>query len=258
MLDQVPSPRSRLSSLLIWAGMVLIIVGGVVAGPHLVSGMPLPILSPSPGTISPSPSPLPPTPTPGEVLAPTLTPTPAVVPSPTATPTPLPPSPTPTPAIYLPTRIVIPSVGIDAPVVPTHWEMQEVAGDHQPVWVVPDAPYVGWHETSAPLGWPGNTVLNGHNWPENGPFRLLYKVQVGDPVILYSGPLVFVYQVEEVLLLLEAGQPLEVRQANARYIQPTDDERVTLVTCHPYGSTRFRLIVIARPKEWPSRLMEAP
>ncbi len=55
-------------------------------------------------------------------------------------------------------------------------------------------------------------------------------------------------------------QPLEVRQANARYIQPTDDERVTLVTCHPYGSTRFRLIVIARPAEVHGRYreLEAP
>jgi sortase A len=151
-------------------------------------------------------------------------------------------------------------VGIDAPVVPTHWEIQEVAGAQQPVWVVPDAPYVGWHETSAPLGWPGNTVLNGHNWPENGPFRFLYKVQLGDPLILYSGPLAFLYRVDEVLLLPEAGQPLEVRQANARSIQPTDDERVTLVTCHPYGSTRFRLIVIAHPAEIPGRYreLEAP
>jgi len=138
--------------------------------------------------------------------------------------------------------------------------MKEVAGAQQPVWVVPDAPYVGWHETSAPLGRPGNTVLSGHNWPENGPFRLLHKVQPGDPLVVYSGSIVFLYRVDEVLLLPEAGQPLEVRQANARYIQPTDDERVTLVTCHPYGSTRFRLIVIAHPAETPERYreLEAP
>lgn len=137
--------------------------------------------------------------------------------------------------------------------------MREVAGAQQPVWVVPDVPYVGWHETSATLGQPGNTVLNGHNWPENGPFRWLYKVQVGDPVIVYSGGIPFSYRVAEILLLPEAGQPIEVRQTNARYIQPTEDERVTLVTCHPYGSTRFRLIVIARPEEPPRiRWLEEP
>jgi len=255
MLDRTPSSRSRTSGLLIWVGMVLLIAGGVVAGPQLASGLPLPVSSPLPPDLPTlSPSPLPATPT--DTAVPTPTPTVAL--PPTWTPTPLPP--TPTPAIYPPTRIVIPSVGIDAPVVPTHWEMKEVAGAQQPVWVVPDAPYVGWHETSAPLGRPGNTVLNGHNWPENGPFRLLHKVQPGDPLIVYSGAIVFLYRVDEVLLLPEAGQPLEVRQANARYIQPTDDERVTLVTCHPYGSTRFRLIVIAHPAEIPERYreLEAP
>lgn len=255
MLDRTPSSRSGTSGLLIWVGMLLLMAGGVVAGPHLVSGMPSSL--PPSDVFAVSPSPLPATPT--HPATPTPAPTATALP-PTRTPTPLPPTPTPTPAVYPPTRIVIPSVGIDAPVIPTHWEMQEVAGIQQPVWVVPDAPFVGWHETSAPLGWPGNTILNGHNWPENGPFRFLYKVRPGDSLIVYSGPLVFLYRVDEVFLLPEAGQPLEVRQANARYIQPTNDERVTLVTCHPYGSTRFRLIVIARPTEVPSRYreLEAP
>lgn len=118
-----------------------------------------------------------------------------------------------------------------------------------PIWVVPDAPYAGWHQGSATLGMPGNTVINGHNWPENGVFRFLHQVQVGDLILLYSGRVSFLYEVQEILFLKEGGQPLEVRQANARYIQPTDDERVTLVTCHPYGSTRYRLIVIARRAE---------
>jgi sortase A len=258
MLDRTPSSRSRTSGLLIWVGMVLLMAGGVVAGPQLASGLPLPVSSPLPPDLPTlSPSPLPATPI-RYANTDALSYSRAAIPL--ATPTPLPPSPTPTPAVYPPTRIVIPSVGIDAPVVPTHWEMKEVAGAQQPVWVVPDAPYVGWHETSAPLGRPGNTVLNGHNWPENGPFRFLYKVQPGDPLVVYSGSMVFLYRVDEVLLLPEAGQPLEVRQANARYIQPTDDERVTLVTCHPYGSTRFRLIVIAHPAEIPERYreLEAP
>ncbi len=257
MLDRSPSSRSGTSGLLIWIGVLLLMAGGVVAWPRLASGIPLPASSPlPPDTPAPSPSPLPETPT--DAATPTPAPTATLLP--TMTPTPMPPTPTPTPAIYPPTRVIVPSVGIDAPVIPTHWEVQEVAGVQHAVWVVPDAPRVGWHETSAPLGWPGNTVLNGHNWPENGPFRFLHKVRPGDPLIVYSGPMVFLYRVDEVLLLPEAGQPLEVRQANARYIHPTDDERVTLVTCHPYGSTRFRLIVIAYPVEVPERYreLEAP
>lgn len=244
--------RNRVGDVLIWIGTLLLMAGGVILGPVLA-----PAVAPFPATVQPAtpvPTDLPPTPT----LTPTPYPTFTPMPTPTSTPTPPPPTPTPVP--YLPTRVVIPSVGIDAPVIPTHWETQEVAGASHPVWIVPDAPYVGWHETSAPLGRPGNTVLNGHNWPENGPFRFLYKAQVGDPIIVYSGAIPFAYRITEMLLLPEAGQPLEVRQANARYIQPTDDERVTLVTCHPYGSIRFRLIVIARPEEVPyrGRLLEEP
>jgi sortase (surface protein transpeptidase) len=38
-----------------------------------------------------------------------------------------------------------------------------------------------------------------------------------------------------------------VRLRNAEYIAPTADERLTLVTCHPYGSLRNRLVIIAYP-----------
>lgn len=147
----------------------------------------------------------------------------------------------------IPTRIVIPSLGVDAGVVPVRWEMQRVDGVERPVWTIPPAHQAGWHEGSAPLGQPGNTVINGHNWPQQAVFRDLYRIEPGDVVTLYAGSLAFGYQVAEVLLLPEANQPLAVRQENARYIAPTADERVTLVTCHPYGSLAYRLIVIARP-----------
>jgi sortase A len=144
---------------------------------------------------------------------------------------------------------VIPAIGLDAPVVTTTWEVVDVGGVQQAVWQVPPMRAAGWHQGSAPLGVPGNTVLNGHNTTHGEVFRDLYRVQPGDRIFLYSNSRVFVYEVDEVLILPEAGQPLEVRLANARYIQPTQDERVTLVTCHPYGSLRYRLIVIAKPIE---------
>jgi|YNPNPStandDraft_1061719.scaffolds.fasta_scaffold05161_9 LPXTG-site transpeptidase (sortase) family protein len=147
----------------------------------------------------------------------------------------------------IPTRIVIPAAGVDAVVVPVRWEMKRIDGVEQPVWSIPPAHQAGWHEGSAPLGQPGNTVINGHNWPQEAVFRDLYRIEPGDVMTLYAGSTAFVYQVAEVLLLPEANQPLAVRQENARYIAPTADERVTLVTCHPYGSLAYRLIVIARP-----------
>jgi sortase A len=152
---------------------------------------------------------------------------------------------------YPPTHIQISSIGVDAQVVPIGWQVETIGDVEHPVWTVPEAHLAGWHENTVSLGVPGNTVINGHNWPENAVFRNLYQVQVGDTITLYSGDKEFFYQVTESLLLPEAGQPLEVRQANAQYIQPTLDERVTLVTCHPYGRTTFRLIVIARPVSSP-------
>jgi len=149
----------------------------------------------------------------------------------------------------LPTRILIPVIGVDAPIVPVSWRAAEVDGQTLAAWEVPDMYAAGWHETSAPLGVPGNTVLNGHNTTHDEIFRDLYKLEVGDAITLYSDDKPYTYAVSEMLILPEAGQPLEVRIENARYILPTADERLTIVTCHPYGSLRYRLIVIAHPTD---------
>ncbi len=125
--------------------------------------------------------------------------------------------------------------------------MVEGDGPARAVWGVPDAYAAGWHETSATLSVPGNVVLNGHNTNNGEVFRDLFKLDAGDGITVYSGGESYTYAVSEVLILPEAGQPLEVRLENAQYILPTDDARLTLVTCHPYGSLRNRLIVIARP-----------
>ncbi|NLF03243.1 MAG: sortase [Anaerolineales bacterium] len=155
-----------------------------------------------------------------------------------------PPPPTPTPAV--PSRIVIPAIHLDAPVVSTSWQTREVSGGLHAFWDVPAERAAGWHVTSAPLGVPGNTVLNGHNTTHGEVFRDLYTLEPGASITMYSGDALYRYTVSEILILPEAGQPLEVRLQNARYILPTEDERLTLVTCHPYGSLRNRLIVIAK------------
>ncbi|MGD8997583.1 MAG: sortase [Anaerolineae bacterium] len=147
----------------------------------------------------------------------------------------------------MPSRIVIPTLGIDAPVLKVSWCKKEINGQAQAAWEVPDGYAAGWHETSALLGVVGNTVLNGHNTTNGEIFRDLYTLKPGDDIVLYSEQISRTYAVSETLILREADQPLEVRLENARYVAPTDDERLTLVTCHPYGSLRNRLIVIARP-----------
>jgi sortase A len=240
------------AQILIWGGLLLLLIGGLLTYPYIGSRLvtlPIaPTFAPSPTSLAfASPSSTPPLP---PTNAPTPIPpqTPPAMPTSTHTPIPEPtPSPTPTSAPAYPARIVIPSVGVDAPVVPISWHTVTVNGQAQPVWDVPDSYAVGWHETSAPLGTYGNTVLNGHNTTNGEVFRDLYTMETGDTIVVHSEDTVFTYTVENVLILPEAGQPLEVRLENARYILPTDDERLTLVTCHPYGSLRNRLIVIAHP-----------
>jgi len=227
-----------MARVLIGGGLLLLLIGGVWIYPWVGSR-----LADIPPTLTPTP------PTQPAVLPPTATrhiPTssPTTIPSPTL---PLSPTPTPTPTPAPPTRIVISELGVDAPVVPVSPYPIEVDGQTQAAWEVPMMYAAGWHETSAPLGVPGNTVLNGHNTTHGEVFRDLYTLEPGDTIIVYSDDTPHTYAVTEILILPEAGQPLEVRLENARYIMPTEDERLTLVTCHPYGSLRYRLIVIAHP-----------
>jgi len=238
--------RNRLATALILGGASLVLGGVLAAGPHLapfVASRLYDVPASTPSSLTPA----------ADLLSPNVAPQfllplfaeegvgdlPA--PSPTAE------VPSPTPAGRSPTTITIPAIGLEAPVVVTTWETVNVGGVEQAVWTVPAMRAAGWHQGSAPLGVPGNTVINGHNAGNGEVFRDLYRLEPGARVILAAGDISFSYEVSEVLLLPEMGQPLEVRQANARYIQPTDDERVTLVTCHPYGSLQNRLIVIARP-----------
>ncbi|HPD42304.1 MAG TPA: sortase, partial [Anaerolineae bacterium] len=170
------------------------------------------------------------------------------------------PWPTPTPLWgTAPVRIRIPAINLDAPVTPVEWAPLETADGAQGIWQVPNWRAAGWHSSSALLGVPGNTVLNGHNTTYGEVFRDLYRLQEGAEILLEGeNGLTYTYGVEALYILKEAHQPLEVRLENARYILPTTDERLTLVTCHPYGSIQNRLIVIARPAPAPPSEGEHP
>jgi sortase A len=156
-------------------------------------------------------------------------------------------APTPIPAI--PDRLVISAIKLDAPVEPVTRTMIWAGGQKQPTFNIPQTRAAGWHETSAPLGVVGNTVLNGHNAGFGEVFRDLYKVKKENTILVYSGKTPYLYVVTQILILPETGEPLKVRVENASYIQPSKDERLTLITCHPYGSLRNRLVVVAHPME---------
>jgi sortase A len=141
--------------------------------------------------------------------------------------------------------LVISSVGIDTPVVPVAWILVKEGGQEYNIWQVADYA-AGWHSTSAPPGQPGNTVLTGHHNIKGEVFRYLADIQEGAEVDLYEGNVVYRYTVEQKMIVKEKGEPLEVRQRNARWIGPTDDTRVTLVTCWPYTNNTHRVIVVAK------------
>ena len=54
------------------------------------------------------------------------------------------------------------------------------------------------------------------------------------------------YEVPDLCRQLTAHEQ-KVRLANARWIQPSEDERLTLITCWPYESNTHRLIIVALP-----------
>lgn len=49
------------------------------------------------------------------------------------------------------------------------------------------------------------------------------------------------------MIFPERDVPFETRLENARWILPSEDERITLITCWPYFSNTHRLIIVARP-----------
>jgi len=106
---------------------------------------------------------------------------------------------------------------------------------------------VGWHKTSAHPGHNGNIVLNGHHNIRGEVFRYLVDLEVGDTVLLYVKEQVYHYAVSEKHILKEKGESLQVRRENASWIAPTEDERLTIVTCWPYTNNTHRLVVVAKP-----------
>jgi sortase A len=147
----------------------------------------------------------------------------------------------------VPARIVIESIGLDAPVVPAPVEFETLAGKEFMKWLVPAERATGWHTTSAMLGETGNTVLNGHHNAFGEVFVTLDDVVEGDIIWVESKNSRFSYQITNKIVLPEKYEELEVRMHNAQWLLPSVDERLTLISCWPYESNTHRLIVVASP-----------
>lgn len=204
---------------------------------------------------TPSPPPIKPT------VYPMFTPTPAppVIgsDSATATPTPVPealsPEPTATPNSP-PVRLVIPALGIDTPVVEVAWQIVWQGDQRRSEWQTAENA-AGHHVNSANPGQAGNVVISGHHNTKGRVFEQISRdidrreprLKPGSEVYVYAADgHRYVYEVEQVLLLPEVGVSEEERRQNARWMAPTEQPTLTLITCWPMWTNTHRVIVVAR------------
>jgi LPXTG-site transpeptidase (sortase) family protein len=139
----------------------------------------------------------------------------------------------------------IPRLEMEAPVMALDPRSHNEDGQAIRRMPVPDAYLVGYDAESAEPGFGGNTIMTGHNNLWGAVFKYLDELEVGDEIAVWSQYGVFTYHVSEVAILPEADQPYEIRLANARYLQPTAEDRLTLVTCWPRNGSSHRLIIVA-------------
>lgn len=150
-------------------------------------------------------------------------------------------------ATEAPVRLEIPAIKVDTDVTPIGWQpVQTPDGKVVSTWEVADYA-AGWHKNSALPGEGGNVVMSGHNNIRGAVFRKLYTLQPGDVARVWASGKVFEYRVEQVMIVEEKFAPMEQRRENARWIQPFDDERLTLVSCWPENDNTHRVIVVAKP-----------
>ena len=123
-----------------------------------------------------------------------------------------------------PTRIVIPKIGVNAPIINgVGWEDLKKGVGHLP--------------GSANPGERGNLYLAAHNDIYGEIFRYLEDLEVGDEYFIYAGEEEFRYVVQEKRII----DPTDVD-----VMLPTTEPVATLQTCYPYLVDTHRLIVISK------------
>ncbi len=121
------------------------------------------------------------------------------------------------------TRIVIPKINVDAPIIDgVTWEDLKKGVGHLP--------------GSANPGERGNLYLAAHNDIFGEIFRYLEKLEPGDRYYIYAGDTKYTYEVREKRII----NPTDVE-----VMLPTTGPVSTLQTCYPYLIDTHRLVVIA-------------
>ncbi len=142
----------------------------------------------------------------------------------------------------LPTRLVIPAIGVDTAVVPVGWHVQ---ADGQTVWDSPGYA-AGFLVSSAAPGQGGNIVFYGHNNILGAIFRNLSSLQPGNEITIINGVASWQYAVERADIFQVAGTSGSEQLAQTAFFASTPDERVTLLSCYPFTNNTHRVAVVAK------------
>ena len=133
------------------------------------------------------------------------------------------PLPMPTPGPEQATRIQIPSIGVDAPVVEgDDWEPLKQGAGH--------------HIGSANPGESGNSIISAHNDIFGEIFRNLPDLDLDDEIFVHTTSQVYHYVVTQKRFI----EPTDVS-----VMYPTSSPVLTLISCYPYGIDTHRIVITA-------------
>lgn len=151
-------------------------------------------------------------------------------------------------------RLTIPALQLDVPVVDVGWQIvTHATGQRTTEWEIA-VNAAGHHLNSAAPGTAGNVVISGHNNTGGAVFAAISRDRDQPAPQLVPGSMITVfaddgqqydYQVNKVDLVAEENVPLAQRLANARYLEPTREPTLTLITCWPPDGFSHRIIVVA-------------
>ncbi|MGD2103959.1 MAG: class D sortase [Anaerolineae bacterium] len=128
----------------------------------------------------------------------------------------------PTPGPEHATRIQIPAIDVDAPVVEgDDWETLKRGAGH--------------HVGSANPGERGNCVISAHNDIYGEIFRDLPELRLGDEVVVHTATRSYRYVITQKRVI----EPTEVQ-----VMEPTSSPVLTLLSCYPYGIDTHRIVVV--------------
>jgi sortase A len=121
------------------------------------------------------------------------------------------------------TRIQIPAIGVDSPIVQgDSWEQMKKG--------------VGQHLGTANPGENGNVVLSAHNDVFGEIFRDLDRLKEGDQIVVYTSIRAYTF-------VVTSSQVVEPTRVDV--MAATKDPTVTLISCYPYRVDNKRIVVTA-------------